>query len=290
MLLRTESTREQIENIGGLQIAGTLAEKIGLLNIRTTGMEKAGKVLMTEFGNLVLGQKCFEGLRAYRGDKAYQMMLGLDYVYAPETVRIYLDELAKEKSPVLFAQLSACNLELLKKATLTAITVNGREYIPVDIDVSPMDNSKTKKEGVSRTYKGYDGYAPIFAYIGLEGYMLSCQLREGSQHCQKNTPEFIRQLNSMIAELNLQKPVLFRLDGGNDSLDTIIAILKQEGQFFIIKRNPRRDVPEQWVRTKGSTIRQKRLEMQKPHGRVKPLDQRSADRSTNQSASMCRKV
>ncbi|GHT87912.1 hypothetical protein FACS1894137_15760 [Spirochaetia bacterium] len=227
MLLRTESTRERIENIGGLQIAGTLAEKIGLLHIRTTAcMEKAGKVLMTEFGNLVLGQKCFEGLRSYRGDKAYQMMLGLDYVYAPETVRIYLDELAKEKSPVLFAQLSACNLALLKRATLTAITVNGREYIPVDIDVSPMDNSKTKKERVSRTYKGCDGYAPIFAYIGLEGYMLSCQLREGSQHCQKNTPEFIRQLNSMIAELNLQKPVLFRLDGGNDSLDTYLPTRK----------------------------------------------------------------
>ena len=209
MLLRTESTTEQIENIGGLQIAGTLAEKIGLLHIRTTGMEKAGKVLMTEFGNLVQGQKYFEGLRPYRGDSAYQMMLGLDYVYAPETVRIYLDELAKEKSPVL----SACNIALLKKATLTARTVNGREYIPVDIDVSPMDNSKTKKEGVSRTYKGCDGYAPIFAYIGTEGYMLSCQLREGSQHCQKNTPEFIGQLNSMIAELNLQKPVMFSLDG-----------------------------------------------------------------------------
>ena len=27
--------------------------------------------------------------------------------------------------------------------------------IPVDIDVTPMDNSKSKKEGVSRTYKGF---------------------------------------------------------------------------------------------------------------------------------------
>ena len=29
--------------------------------------------------------------------------------------------------------------------------------VPVDIDVTPMDNSKSKKEGVSRTYKGFDG-------------------------------------------------------------------------------------------------------------------------------------
>ena len=35
--------------------------------------------------------------------------------------------------------------------------------VPVDIDVTPMDNSKTSKQGVSRTYKGFDGYAPMIA-------------------------------------------------------------------------------------------------------------------------------
>lgn len=43
-----------------------------------------------------------------------------------------------------------------------------RSYVPLDIDVSPFDNSGTKKEGVSRTYKGHDGYTPIFAYLGQE--------------------------------------------------------------------------------------------------------------------------
>ena len=31
------------------------------------------------------------------------------------------------------------------------------DLVPVDFDVTPMDNSKTCKEGVSYTYKGYDG-------------------------------------------------------------------------------------------------------------------------------------
>jgi hypothetical protein len=35
------------------------------------------------------------------------------------------------------------------------------------------------------TYKGYDGYAPIAAYVGNEGWCLSCELRPGSQHAQK---------------------------------------------------------------------------------------------------------
>ena len=33
--------------------------------------------------------------------------------------------------------------------------------VPVDIDVTPMHNSKTSKQGVSRIYKGFDGYAPM---------------------------------------------------------------------------------------------------------------------------------
>ena len=42
--------------------------------------------------------------------------------------------------------------------------------LPLDYDVTPFDNSQTKKEGVSRTDKGMDGYAPMAAYFGQEGY------------------------------------------------------------------------------------------------------------------------
>ena len=43
--------------------------------------------------------------------------------------------------------------------------------------------------------RGHDGYAPIFAYIGTEGYMLNQELRPGKQHCQSGTPVFLRQLS-----------------------------------------------------------------------------------------------
>jgi RNA-directed DNA polymerase len=45
---------------------------------------------------------------------------------------------------------------------------------------------------VSRTYKGVDGYAPIFSYLGTEGYLVNAELREGKQHSQKDTPAFLR--------------------------------------------------------------------------------------------------
>ncbi len=33
-------------------------------------------------------------------------------------------------------------------------------------------------QGVSRTYKGFDVYAPMMAYIGTEGYAINFELRE----------------------------------------------------------------------------------------------------------------
>ena len=39
-------------------------------------------------------------------------------------------------------------------------------YVPVDIDVTPFDNSKTTKEGVSRTYKGKMVMHPSWHTLG----------------------------------------------------------------------------------------------------------------------------
>lgn len=95
-------------------------------------------------------------------------------------------------------------------------------FVPVDIDVTPFDNSKSNKEGVSRTYKGFDGYAPIMAYIGTEGYLVNLELRIGKQHCQKETPDFLRETIELCRQLT-EKPLLIRLDSGNDF-----------GQYFIV--------------------------------------------------------
>ena len=116
--------------------------------------------------------------------------------------------------------------------------------VPVDIDVTPMDNSKSKKEGVSRTYKGFDGYAPMMAYIGTEGYAINFELREGKQHCQKGTVEFLQETIKLCHRLT-DKPLLIRLDSGNDSIDNV-AVLMDTGCFFIIKRNLRRESTDDW--------------------------------------------
>jgi hypothetical protein len=75
------------------------------------------------------------------------------------------------------------------------------DLMPLDCDVTPFDNSQSKKEGVSHTYKGMDGYAPMAAYLGQEGYCLELELRAGSQHCQKGTPQFLQRVIGRARQL-----------------------------------------------------------------------------------------
>jgi hypothetical protein len=127
-----------------------------------------------------------------------------------------------------------------------------RPYVQLDIDVSPFDNSGAKKQGVSRTYKGHDGYAPIFAYLGLEGYCVHVSLREGSTHCQKGTAEFLAE-SIRYAKRITTVPILIRLDSGNDSADNLVVCRSEDTHAdFIIKRNLRRESPQVWLHTAQS--------------------------------------
>ncbi|MDA8345342.1 MAG: hypothetical protein M0Z66_07650 [Thermaerobacter sp.] len=79
-------------------------------------------------------------------------------------------------------------------------------YVPLDI----FDNSETKKEGI--------GYAPIFAYLGLEGYAVNGELRGGSVHSQNGAVEFIR---GSVGYARTDAKLLLRVDSGHDSCDTL---------------------------------------------------------------------
>ena len=74
-----------------------------------------------------------------------------------------------------------------------------------------LDNSCTKKEDVSRTYKGFDGYTPIAAYLGNEGWSIGLELRPGARHSAHETHFFYERLFPRIERLVKPKqPVLLR--------------------------------------------------------------------------------
>ena len=84
----------------------------------------------------------------------------------------------------------------------------------------------------------------MMAYIGTEGYAVNFELREGKQHCQNGTVEFLLETINLCKKLT-DKPLLERLDSGNDSIDNV-AVMIDTGCSFIIKRNLRKESKDEW--------------------------------------------
>jgi hypothetical protein len=246
-VIKIQSTTETIESKGGLILAGKLARKAGIGVIKSFMVKNAGIIIASLFGLMVEGKSDFESIGEKRESIFFKEALGLPYVYAKETVRLYLEKMAADAEAVI-EQLKESSVKILREAPLHGIWIDGRHYVPVDIDTTVMDNSKTKKEGVSRTYQGYDGYHPILAYVGKEGYMLDCALRPGSQHCQNGTVGFIEGVMKHLKGIKACGRILYRMDSGNDSFDTLKAISTAgKTQYCIIKRNKRREHDEIWL-------------------------------------------
>lgn len=68
---------------------------------------------------------------------------------------------------------------------------------------------------------------PIFSYIGKEGYGVNVELREGKQHCQKDTAKFLKQTLG-YAKTIIDQPLLVRIDSGNDSIENIKICLDEK--------------------------------------------------------------
>jgi Transposase DDE domain group 1 len=198
-------------------------------------------ILRSYLGLLSIGQSDFEAVTNRREDDYFRQALGINRVPSTETLRQRLDEVA----PDLLALADACSVEFLKKARVT-ITPLKTGHIPLDCDVFGMDNSKTKKEGVSRIYNGRDGYAPMAAYLGTEGWCLEFELRQGSQHSQEGFIPFIKRVIEKARSLTSRK-ILARLDSAHDALDTRVALAGQRNVSYIIKWNPRREDRIEWA-------------------------------------------
>lgn len=242
-----------------MTLVGVLLDKtrIGerLNQTRLPGMGKPDisnrDVAYSYIGLLCQGKTDFDHIEAFRDDEFFTIALQVDNVPSSPTLRQRLDMVAGKSGWESILREESARLLRALDVTLHPIELGvpaeRRTYIPLDIDVSPFDHSGTKKEGVSRTYKGHDGYAPIFAYLGQEGYVVNVQLREGSTHVQKGTSTFLRE-SIQYARQVTDLPLLVRLDAGNDSAENIAVCRSQDSRAeFIIKRNLRKESPEAWL-------------------------------------------
>lgn len=220
-----EEGNEVLSSQGGLGIIGALVDQLPLgprLN-RTQIPENLRPdighrdVAVAYIGLLAQGKSDFDHIEAYRADPFFCFSLGLDQVPSAPTLRQRLDQAAARADHPLVhwgTIIHASSGALLQKyAHLHPITIGTRQYIPLDCDVSPFDNGKSPKEGVSRTYTGTDGFAPRMGYLGHEGYALAFEWREGKQHSQKGTPSVLPSACAMRRRLSPNASIPRRTPG-----------------------------------------------------------------------------
>lgn len=126
------------------------------------------------------------------------------------------------------------------------ITAEPSGHVALHADVFCLDNGQTRKEGVGRTYHGYDGYAPIGAYLGAEGWCVGAELRPGTQHSQKEFGFFLDRILPRSRTLADGRPLLLTLDGAHDARENRERLQREDGVDYLIKWNPRGEAPEAW--------------------------------------------
>ena len=241
--------KEQLITPGGLATVGLLINKTNIYEesdkIKTTRRKPAinnSDIVGSYIGLLCQGKNDYQAVNEFREEPEYYSgILGIKGIPSEETLRQRMDAIALSIQPVL----KHSNTMLLNNAKVDPGLYMER-YVPIDIDTVPFDNSNSKKEGVSWTYKKFMGYTPIMAYMGTEGYGLGAELREGSQHSQKGTDIFLTQVLKSAKKIT-NKPILVRMDSGFDSADNIEICSKNETYAeFIIKRNMRKESKDEW--------------------------------------------
>jgi len=241
-------TDDVLVSHGGLALVGALLRGTALRR-RLNAVELPGKpapvidhgeVLEAMIALLCLGKPDYEAIEGFRDDLFFKRALGLEQVPSEGTLRQRLDEMGLRAEEILLEESAR-----MVARHAPAITPCRDGLVALDVDVSPFDNSGTKKEGVGWTYKQVDGYAPNFAYLGEEGYLVHAQLRPGTQNCQKGTPECLERALGLAGIITAQR-ILVRMDAGNDDIENI-RVCRKAGADWIIKRNIRKESMDEWL-------------------------------------------
>lgn len=207
--------------VAGLALVGRHLERMAPVladldkALPVSGGVSNSDVLRSYLGLLVQGKSDFDAVENVRGDKFYKHALGIKLLPSSPTLRQRFDARASE----LFDYVPPMIERLLADAR-PDYGVLPCGWLALDVDTFAMDNSDTSKDGVGRTYTGVDGYCPLAAYLGAQGYCLELALRPGTQHsaCESEFNfERVVPMAQRLSATGCRAPILVRLDSGFDS-------------------------------------------------------------------------
>lgn len=245
--IKTEQSSKDIYTAsGGLKLLGQAIALAGLaaqLKPLDSGSGRGitdADIVASYLGLLAQGKSDFEAVENVRADRFFRAALGIEKVPASATLRQRMDEKALEYARAL-DEAGIAFLERIE-APVGALWTG---HVALDMDLFPLDNSGTKKEGVSRTYQGFDGYGVMGAYLGTEGWCLTTELKPGKENGQLGFGLLLDRVLPYARRLT-RRPLLLRLDSGHDALENRVRAEREEVDF-LIKWNPRKASAQYWL-------------------------------------------
>ena len=176
---------------GGLALVGQLINRYSGLKKRLQRIPLRHGIAHIDLFRVYLGLLCtgkndFEAVDGVRQDRFFRKALGIGQMPSSARLRQRFDAQAEE-----YVRAADDAIVPLLSRLKAPVSAEASGHVALHADVFCLDNSKTRKEGVGRTYHGYDGYAPIGAYLGGEGWCVGAELRPGTQHSQKEFGFFL---------------------------------------------------------------------------------------------------
>ena len=237
----------------GLALVGEMARISGLDDLCQRISPKKNPhiperdIVRTLCGLICQGKTDFDNVRQVMDDDFFKYGLDVSKVPSAEIMRQRFKSLALEGN--LARHLPGCSVNLYKKSGMQPETVRAgdQEMVRLDVDVSIMDNSDTKKEGAEYTYDNRFGFAPIFAHFG-NGWLVNLELRPGNVHSAgPGTRDFLDDSLEYGQRMVSEYPLLTIMDSGFDSAELIKTLHARKGTEFIIKHNLRREPEWKWL-------------------------------------------
>lgn len=185
--IKIEFTNERIIPAIGLAVVGAILGKSDFVKHcnrmdvtpnRSQHQIKNGDILLTYIGMLYMGKPDFQAVHEMDDDRDfYKTALGIAYnIPSEETLRQRMDVIGSSLREYILKE----NVELLRTNGIVPSKLSNG-FVPVDIDVTPFDNSKTRKEGVSVTYAAVMPIlSSVFSFIILSSILFSFSLNSGA--------------------------------------------------------------------------------------------------------------
>ncbi|BDU76190.1 hypothetical protein [Mesoterricola sediminis] len=123
-----------------------------------TGALPTGGVALAYVASPCTGRSDFVAVSTLEDKVLASESLGLQAFPSPDIVRQRLDEGVDLNLP--YVQKATDDLRRKRKSPITALSTG---QVALDVDVTPLDYSNTKKEGLGWTYQQFEGCAPIAA-------------------------------------------------------------------------------------------------------------------------------